>query len=212
MYRYTDMRGRQGGDSNEWKIPSRLSYLFHSRLLTPHSPLMYSAISRDGGLCVRLSVSLPSHKTRTALNAQADGTERARHISQTRCNCKCLSLGQDGHTHAHTQAENCQRKSSKVHSLGLKCKTFPESWHHFSTTDSTKSLRWNKRALWRLLFSLWGHVSLLERHGQILGFGWKFGLVWSVNVLTCCDKCLKRVKEWITMYLLQCTELQRNED
>lgn len=60
MYKYTDMRGRQGGDSNEWKIPRRLSYLFHSRLLTPHNPLMYSAISRDGGLCVRLSVSLPS--------------------------------------------------------------------------------------------------------------------------------------------------------
>lgn len=103
------------------------------------------------GAGYRLSVSLPSPKTRTALNAQADGTGRARHISQTRCNCKCLSLAQTdthtyttAHTHACVQAENGQRKSSKVHSLGLKCKTFPESWHHFSTTDSTRGRRWNK--------------------------------------------------------------------
>lgn len=56
MHTNTDVSGRQGGD--EWKIPSRLTFQFRSRLLTPHSVepppltptlLMDSAISRYGG-------------------------------------------------------------------------------------------------------------------------------------------------------------------
>lgn len=46
MSKRTGMRGEEGrkggreGDGDEWKIPSRLpSYLFHSRVFTPHTVL-----------------------------------------------------------------------------------------------------------------------------------------------------------------------------
>lgn len=71
----------ENSEPTQLSIPLTPSY-------TPHSPLMYSAISRDGGLRIILSVSLPtSHpqEKSTAINVRVDGAVRARLNSQTRC-------------------------------------------------------------------------------------------------------------------------------
>lgn len=60
---HTGRRGltEEGRGCNEWKIPSRLTVIYSTHVLyTSHRSLMYSAVNRNGGLCVRLSAPLPS--------------------------------------------------------------------------------------------------------------------------------------------------------
>ncbi len=140
MFKYTERRGRKGGESNEWKIPSRLLVIYstHAFLHLTRSSNVFSN-QCGGGLCSSsLSAARPSPRMSTVQAAQDDGPGRACHINHICCYAialwaikACLwGTHRQAHTqtHAHIHTDTGRKQSEGIHqkrSLSLTRSTSP---------------------------------------------------------------------------------------